>query len=281
MKTISKNAPELIAKVRAGLLSIPDASKLARLSGPERKKILLQCNGTPITAELIYDLTKQIKIQARERAAKAYAKNGKASNDEGILIGDMSLLWKKLDSNSVDLFLTDPPYSQIKLYERLAELAAAKLRPGGLCLAYSGQLYLPAILEAMGRHLTYWWTFAIEFSGQHCAIHPRHLQNKWKPVVAYAKPPLKHAPNWLTDILHGGGRDKEHHDWGQHESEVEYLIEKLTEPGQLVVDPFCGGGQIPAVCKAVGRRWMATEIDKTTALIARKRLGEQNRLSKK
>ena len=30
---------------------------------------------------------------------------------------------------------------------------------------------------------------------------------------------------------------------GQDEYEAEYLIRHLTEPGQLVVDPFCGGGQ--------------------------------------
>ena len=33
--------------------------------------------------------------------------------------------------------------------------------------------------------------------------------------------------------------------------------------GQLVVDPFCGGGTIPAACKTLGRRWLATEKDRT------------------
>ncbi len=49
---------------------------------------------------------------------------------------------------------------------------------------------------------------------------------------------------------------------------------RLTEPGQLVVDPFCGGGQIPAACKAIGRRWLAMEKERSTALVARKRLAE-------
>ena len=55
---------------------------------------------------------------------------------------------------------------------------------------------------------------------------------------------------------------------------MEYLIQRLTEPGQLVVDPFCGGGTIPAACKVLGRGWLATEIDRNTALVARKRLAE-------
>ncbi len=36
-------------------------------------------------------------------------------------------------------------------------------------------------------------TFAIKFAGQHFAIHPRCIQNKWQPIVAFAKPPLNGA----------------------------------------------------------------------------------------
>jgi hypothetical protein len=129
----------------------------------------------------------------------------------------------------------------------------------------------------MEKHLTYWWMLALQFGGQHRAVHARHLQNRWKPVLAFVKPPVKPAATWLSDLLDGGGRDKEHHDWGQDQSEVEYLIERLTEPGQIVVDPYCGGGTIPAACKMLGRRWLATETDRNTALVARKRLAEMGR----
>jgi len=39
----------------------------------------------------------------------------------------------------------------------------AKLKPGGLCLAYPGQVHLPQVLAAMAKHLRYWWTFAIVY----------------------------------------------------------------------------------------------------------------------
>ena len=79
---------------------------------------------------------------------------------------------------------------------------------------------------------------------------------------------LRLAPGWRSRQVH--------HEWGQDESEVEYLIQRLTEPGQFIVDPFCGGGTIPAACKALGRKWLATERDRSTALVARKRLAEMN-----
>ena len=273
IKAIHVNAPELLEKIRSGVFRIPEAMTLMRLPSQERKQVLHHCNGEPLTAQALRDLVKQVKFQLRQRAATAFA-NRSDSGTQNIIIGSLDILWKRLQDNSVDLFLTDPPYTEMELYERLSKLAAAKLKPGGLCLAYTGQFHLPAVLEAMSRHLKYWWVFAIQFGGQHCAIHSRQVQNKWKPILAFAKPPLKKAPNWLSDLLEGGGRDKEHHDWGQDESEVTYLIQRLTEPGQLVVDPFCGGGQIPAACKATGRRWLSTEINAKTALVARKRLAE-------
>ena len=279
VKSIDAQAPELLDKVRSGILRIPEAMTLTKLPPSQRKRVLRLCDGQPINAQELRDLVKRAKNEARQRAARAFAKTG-GSGTQDIIVGDMTVLHDRLEDDSVDLVLTDPPYADTGSYEQLAELAAAKLCPGGLCLAYTGQLHLPEIMEAMGRHLRWWWAFAVRFSGSHCAIHPRRVQNVWKPILAYAKPPVGKAPNWLSDHLQGGGRDKDHHDWGQDQSEIEYLIEKLTEPGQLVVDPYCGGGTIPMACKTLGRRWLATEIDKATALVARKRLAEMS-MSKK
>ena len=96
-------------------------------------------------------------------------------------------------------------------------------------------------------------------------------------MVAFARRPLKPAANWLADLLDGGGRDDRYHQWGQTEAEAVYLIRRLTEPGELVVDPYAGGGAFLAAAKATNRRWLATERDEATALIARKRLAEMDR----
>jgi hypothetical protein len=133
---------------------------------------------------------------------------------------------------------------------------------------------LPEILGAMGCHLTYWWIFAVQIPGNPCAIHSRRIQNHWKPVVAFSRPPLRTAPDWLVDSIERTRADRTYHEWGKDWSEAAYLIQRLTEPGALVVDAYCGGGQIPAACKGTGRRWLATELDRRTVVIARKRLAE-------
>ena len=83
----------------------------------------------------------------------------------------------------MDLFLSDPPYAEVEQYERLAELAAAKLKPSGLCLAYTGQFYLPEVMEAMGSHLRYWWMIALRVRRSALCRPSRRIQNKWKPIL--------------------------------------------------------------------------------------------------
>ena len=151
--------------------------------------------------------------------------------------------------------------------------AQKKLKSGGLCLVYSGQMFLPQVLAAMGTHLDYSWIFAIKHTSVHLPVWNRKVWNEWKPVLVFAKRPLltpRH--DWVEDHLEGGGRDKQFHEWGQDAQEATYWIEKLTQSGALVVDPFVGGGAIPAACKATGRRWIGTEIDPGHAGIARERV---------
>src|SRR5262249_48446740 len=136
------------------------------------------------------------------------------------------------------------------------------------------QMYLPQVLTAMAKHLRYWWTFAIVYDQLILPIYARHIKNRWKPVVAYAKPPLQPTPDWLLDAVVGAGRAKEYAEGGQQEAEARFFIENLTEPGALMVDPYAGGASFLAAAKATGRRWLATERDETTALIARRRLAE-------
>jgi hypothetical protein len=269
VKAIKASAPEVVERVRSGQLTVPNANLVAGLPPSERKKVLGMLNGRETGRHELSALIKKVRLEGRlERAKKAR----RPGSDQDIIIGDMGFLWKRLVDDSVDLFLTDPVYNDFRAYERLAELAAAKLKPGRLCLAYAAQMYLPQVLAAMARHLEYWWTFAVRIADQPKAIYARSIQARWKPIVAFARRPLKPAPNWLADVIEGGGRDKRYHEWGQAEGEAAYLIQRLTEPGQLVVDPYAGGGAFVAAAKATHRRWLATERDEATAMIARKRL---------
>ena len=206
---------------------------------PIRRKVLREMDGRPKVR--LARLIRQEQVASRRASAKRFA--AKTTDDGDTIVGDMGLLWKRLEDSSVKMFFADPPYADTEAYERLAELAAKKLMPGGWCLAYAGQMRLPQVMEAMGRHLEYFWTFAIKFSGSHCTVHARHVQNRWKPILAFARPPIKPPSDWVTDSLQGGGRDKGLHDWGQPQSEIGYLLRLLTAPGDLIVNRSAAPGR--------------------------------------
>lgn len=58
-----------------------------------------------------------------------------------------------------------------------------------------------------------------------------------------------------------------------------YLIEKLTCPGALILDPFCGVATTGVACRLTGRRFLGVEIDPTYFAIARRRIAEVNPLA--
>jgi DNA modification methylase len=122
----------------------------------------------------------------------------------------------------------------------------------------------------MKQHLQYHWTFCIRFAGPHHPIHAKRIQNTWQPVVAFSKG--KATVGWIVDLLESGGREKDSHTHQKTLTDVEYLIEKLTDPGAFVVDPFCGSGTILKACQRLGREYIGCEIDSKTARVARGRI---------
>ena len=55
------------------------------------------------------------------------------------------------------------------------------------------------------------------------------------------------------DMIQSGGKEMDSHEWQKTLSNAEHIIEKLTDWGALVADPFVGAGTVPVACK-FGRR---------------------------
>jgi hypothetical protein len=76
---------------------------------------------------------------------------------------------------------------------------------------------------------------------------------------------------WMSTV-HNTDMDKRFHEWGQGSSFAFKMIEMLTNPGGIIFEPCLGGGTTAAVCKMLGRDYLAFEIDPTTAARARQRV---------
>ncbi len=187
------------------------------------------------------------------------------------------LLHAPIPEHSVDVIITDPPYPRefLHTYRDLAVLANRVLKPGGSLLAMAGQSYLPEIMQLMEVEgdLTYHWTVSyLTPGGQSPQIWQRKVNTFWKPVLWYVKG--KYERHWVGDVSKSNvnDNDKRYHFWGQSESGMRDLVERFSRPGEVVLDPFLGGGTTGIVCRVLHRRFIGVEIDKQVFAQAKERL---------
>jgi site-specific DNA-methyltransferase (adenine-specific) len=72
--------------------------------------------------------------------------------------------------------------------------------------------------------------------------------------------------------MNSAAPDKRYHRWGQGASPAYSAIRGTTKKGELVLDPFCGGGTTAAVCVALGRRFLTFDDDPEAIRAAKDRL---------
>lgn len=169
-----------------------------------------------------------------------------------------------LEPGTVDAIITDPPYpaEYLDLFTDLSEVSARLLKPGGVCAVMVGQSYLPEIMQRLGSHLDYHWTVAyLTPGGQATQLWQRKVNTFWKPVLIYANG--EYSGDWIGDVTSSdvNDNDKDHHFWGQSESGTADLVNRLSKPGELVCDPFLGGGTTAVVCHELGRRFVGCDIE--------------------
>lgn len=56
---------------------------------------------------------------------------------------------------------------------------------------------------------------------------------------------------------------------------AEMCLRAGTEPGDLVLDPFCGSGTVGVVAARMGRRFLGIDLDPPTCLEARTRIATE------
>lgn len=164
------------------------------------------------------------------------------------------------DLIEVDAIITDPPYGRehLPLLADLAIFANEALAMNGVLAVLMGQTHLPEVYQLLGGHRPYRWTSCLLTDGPAYVSHSAEVQSNWKPIIVYGGGPR------FADVIRSEGLDaaaKAHHKWGQDFAAFSTLIERLTKPGQLVVDPFCGSGTTLLAAQALGRSFIGSDID--------------------
>jgi DNA modification methylase len=79
---------------------------------------------------------------------------------------------------------------------------------------------------------------------------------------------------WEIGIVAPVARERTGYPTQKPEALLRRLIEACTEPGDWVLDPYCGSGTTLAVCKQIGRRAIGIDSSAQALKISRKRLKE-------
>jgi DNA modification methylase len=211
---------------------------------------------------------KKIQEISRQQQAEEGAKI--ETIDVDFRLGDFEEVFSDLPDASVDCIITDPPYpyEYIECWTKLSRFAKRVLKPNGFCIAYSGQMHLPEVIQRMSEYLDYYWTFAVYHEGQTQIVNGVNLICRWKPVLIFQNGKRK-LPNTFQDYFISQQREKDGHDWQQGKSGVSYLIEMFTNPDQLICEPFAGSGTTIKAARELKRNIIAAEIDEITYNIAK------------
>lgn len=241
-KRVSEKAPDLAAKVKTGEIAIDRAERIIRDREAEQRRI---------------------------DHAKAEAATADVVGTIDIRHGDFRDVLA--DLTNVDAIITDPPYPHefIPLLGDLATWADKVLGPDGIMAVLIGQSYLPEVYRLLDAGRPYRWTGCYLTPGQGYVSHPRKVQSNWKPLIVYGGGPR------FADVVSSEGNDadaKNNHKWGQDYGAFHTIVERLTQRGQTVVDPFMGAGTTLLAAHALGRNAIGCDIDPVHVERTRERL---------
>ena len=89
-----------------------------------------------------------------------------------------------------------------------------------------------------------------------------------------AHPVRKFAHHWRGVIRASENGERHYHPTQKPVALMAWILEKYTQPGDLILDPFCGSGTTGVACVQTGRRFIGIEIDPGYADIARARIAK-------
>lgn len=209
----------------------------------------------------------------KEREEVIKVKSAPQGDNYQLYCGDFREICQSFESNTVSCIITDPPYGEefLPLYDALAEMASRLLKPNGSLLILSGLMFLPVLLEKVGKYLTYQWTLAFKMGSGTARIYPRKVCQVWKPILWFVKG--NYDGDWVTDFIVSELPEKHLDDWQQPEMLSDKLVGSFSKPYDLILDPMMGVGTTGLSAISSGRRFIGCELNKDNFLVAQGRLG--------
>jgi DNA modification methylase len=202
-----------------------------------------------------------------------------------VILGDCCLVMQHFPSDSTNLVVTDPPYL-INYQSRDGRTIAGDtndawllpafteayrvLKSGGFCISFYGwskaDRYLAAWREAGFRPVGHLVLIKSYTSGA------AFLQYRHEQAYLLAKGRVDCPLSPINDVLFWKYTGNRLHPTQKPIRALIRLIRAFSQPGDVVLDPFCGSGSVPLAAKISGRRYIGIEVQQDYYEVAQKRL---------
>ena len=237
-------------------------------------------SGEPVTRKALKDLAKAKRKtvkRARQEQAQAEALAKDPGPDGKVYECACAELDGFVQEGTLDAIFTDPPYPReyLPCWDELAAFAGKALKPGGILLAVTGQMFLPDVLKRLAvPALEYRWQAALVWRKPREQYHATKVSSGWKPVLVFRKSGPQ-AEHYSEDAFRADAyrpRTQAGHKWGQDEALMHAVAEEWLKPGWLVADPFCGAGSLMVAAARRGCRVVGCDTEAAHVAQARQAL---------
>jgi hypothetical protein len=274
--------PEAAARIVAG--ELPDAKTALPKVEPE----LLPKVAERIArgdAQSVKEAVRAVKHEEAKQWVEKTNPETELPDTIQLYTGDFREVLATLPPESVDAIITDPPYSAeyVPLFGDLARIAAELLKPSGVLVVMTGHLYLYEYMTLLNQHLRYRWICTYHTDGAKATVHVARFGQAWKPLLVYVRHDAENLRFVCSDYFSAAhntadGVQKELHHWQQSLGGFIQIVERFTEPGETVLDPFMGSGTTGVACLYLNRRFIGCDNDPSAVAVATKRIRETHGL---
>jgi hypothetical protein len=153
------------------------------------------------------------------------------------------------------------------------------LKPHGVLVVMVAHLYLYEYMTLLNQHLRYRWICVYHMGDTKARVSAARIAASWKPLLVYVRHDAENLRFVCSDYFSAAhntadGVQKELHHWQQSLDGFTEIVQRFTEPGDLVVDPFMGSGTTGVACLYLNRRFIGCDNDPSAVAVATKRIRE-------
>ena len=288
LKVLTQGVPELAAAVDSDKIAVSDAEKLADEDPAKQRAVLERVFSGE--AKTISQALTALKAQALVLATANAPPSGAT-----IMTGDVRLV-TLAPPGSIDCVVTDPPYGlenhhstwglRSKDYADGPDYALALLRdtcqrlvvackPDAHLYFFSGYSLAWKFKEILEE---FFWVQDCPLTwrkNRHAAVSDSQQFHNDYDFIWFCKMPeghKRHLAKFATcSLTYDVDNNESGHSAQKPVDLLKFLIEQSTQPGEHVLDPFCGSGSTGVAALGLKRRFTGIELESKWADVAEAR----------